>query len=92
MSDIEHRWDSETNNPEMGRQTAGAGWTRDPILNTLIDDTGTYTYIGQAVPGTPTSSAAWLISRITNATGSELQSSGKFDKVWDNRATTVFYA
>ena len=32
--------------------------------NKLIDTDGTYTYIGEAVPGTATSSPTWRIKRI----------------------------
>lgn len=86
-----HRLDTETNRPEQSKQSAGADWVRDPVMTTLIDETGTYTYVGEALPGTLTSAAAWLICRITNASGSTYQSSGKFDQVWDNRATSVSY-
>ena len=87
-----HRLDTETNRPEQSMQSAGADWVRDPVMTTLIDNAGTYTYIGEALPGTLTSAASWLISRVTNATGSIYQSSGKFDQVWDNRASSVTYA
>ena len=83
---------SDETGAKQVKGTGGATWTRDPVYTTLIDNAGTYTYIGEAVPGTATSAASWLISRITNASGSVYQSSGKFDQIWDNRATSVTFA
>ncbi len=75
--------------------TGNAAWTRDPVMTVLIDKTGTYTYFGEAPPGTLTSAAGWLISRMDNtgaSAGSIKQSSGKFDQVWNDRATSVVFA
>ena len=38
---------------QMQKGSAGAAWSTDPAWTTLIDDTGTYTYIGEAPPGRP---------------------------------------
>ena len=53
----------------------------------LFDDTGDYTYIGNAVPGTLTSATLWQIRRITSADGSVMWADGdiKFDNEWDER-------
>ena len=55
---------------------------------TKFADTGTYEYIGNAVPGSSDSSGVWQIKRITVASGDILFASGnlKFDKIWDDRA------
>lgn len=68
----------------------------DGALKTIVDEAvaGT-TYIGEAVPGTATSAATWRIQRITvsgTTTTIEWGGGGKFDQVFDNRATTVVYA
>lgn len=58
---------------------------------TLIDDTGTYKYIGSADPGTATSAAKWSVCRVTNATGSiYYANSGAFNQIWDNRASLTY--
>lgn len=64
--------------------------TETPTGITLIDDTGTYTYIGKAPSGSATSSAVWTIRRITNATGSTYPVSGNALAAWDNRASETY--
>lgn len=58
------------------------------------DDTtsATYTYFGEAVPGTASSTASWRISRMTNAdsTIEWADGDGKFDNVWDDRASLSY--
>ena len=55
------------------------------------DDTGTYTYIGEASPGSSTSSAVWRIMRITNSdTTIVYADGGDADQVWDNRASLSY--
>ena len=76
---------------QMQKGSAGAAWSTDPAWTTLIDDTGTYTYIGEAPPGSATSSAVWRIARITNATGSTYwAASARFSQIWDNRASLSY--
>lgn len=57
-----------------------------------VDDTGTYVYIGTAIPGTSTSSGDWRIKRITSATGTTVWADGDalYDNVWDDRATLSY--
>jgi hypothetical protein len=56
-----------------------------------IDNTGTYTYMGDADPGTATSADAWSISRVTNASGDILfAAGGEFSQIWDNRASLSY--
>lgn len=62
-----------------------------PTYLTKYNDTGTYTYIGEAVPGTATSAASWRIQRITAATGNiDWAGGASFNQVWDNRASLVY--
>ena len=57
-----------------------------------------YTYIGEAIPGTPTSDPSWRIKRLTNADvtvlwaklPSEETSSDEFNKVWNNRTSYTY--
>lgn len=53
-----------------------------------VDDTGTYTYLGNALPGTATSASTWRIKRVVNATGVITHADGtaNFNKTWDSRA------
>lgn len=83
------------NDTELGsaepKGSGGAAWATDPAWTVLIDDAGTYTYIGEAAPGSATSGAAWRISRITNATGSTYwAAAARFSQVWDNRASLSY--
>lgn len=57
-----------------------------------MDEGATYTYIGKAAWGTPTSSALWRIIRITNATTDMDAADGNdlFDNIWDNRASLSY--
>lgn len=57
-----------------------------------IDEGATYTYIGKAQWGTPTSSALWRIIRITNASGDMDAADGDdlFNNIWDNRASLSY--
>ena len=59
--------------------------------NKLIDVDGNFTYIGEAVPGTATTSPLWRIKRVETI-GQDINilwASGSADlnKIWDNRAT-----
>jgi hypothetical protein len=50
------------------------------------------TYIGKAVPGTATSSAAWQIARLDENTNLDLlyADSGAFTQVYDNREALTY--
>lgn len=58
-------------------------------LDLQVDDTGTYTYLGNATPGTATSASGWRIKRVVNATGVITHADGvsTFNKEWDERAS-----
>jgi hypothetical protein len=55
-------------------------------------DTGTYLYIGKAVPGSSSASAVWQIQRLENSTGNIFFADGNanFDNIWDNRASLSY--
>lgn len=61
----------------------------DQAYDLQVDDTGTYTYLGNATPGTLTSEAGWRIKRVVNATGVITHADGvsTFNKEWDERAS-----
>ena len=60
----------------------------------LVDEdaTNSFTYVGEAVPGTSKSDAIWRIKRIKEFVDGDLEiiwaeNSAEFDKVWNDRAT-----
>lgn len=58
----------------------------------LIDQVGDYTYIGEAVPGSASSAAAWRIKRVNDLGADDLEiiwadGTADFTKTWDNRLT-----
>ena len=62
--------------------------------NKLIDVSGNYTYIGEALPGTSTSSSNWRIKRIEQI-GTDYNilwanGSSDFDKTWNDRITYTY--
>jgi hypothetical protein len=74
----------------------GTNWvTNLTQLNKEVDDVGgTTIYIGEAVPGTATSSATWRIKRVvfTGDDSETLWADGdsNFNNVWDNRAALSY--
>lgn len=71
--------------------TNGAAHSVDGALLFRKEDTGTYTYLGDATPGTATSTAKWRIARVTNADSTILYANaGAFTATWDNRATETY--
>jgi len=57
-----------------------------------LDEGATYTYIGEAVPGTSEAAASWRIKRMTNADTTIVWAAGTaaFTQVWNNRAALVY--
>lgn len=60
----------------------------DQAYDLQVEDTGTYTYLGNASPGTATSASTWRIKRVVNATGVITHADGtaNFTKTWNNRS------
>lgn len=61
---------------------------------TLIDEQGSVSYVGRAVPGSVTNAPVWQIQRITQTEVSTAveyaNGSDAFNKVWDNRASLAY--
>ena len=70
--------------------------TEDALpYDTLVDESGAYTYVGKAVAGGSEASAVWRIFRLdeTLAPDSELRYADgvtTFNKIWNNRATYTY--
>ena len=58
-----------------------------------FNDSGTYTYVGTARPGTATSAASWQIKRIKNSDNGIDWADGdaQFNNVWNN-VTSLSYS
>lgn len=74
------------------RMDLGTGTTEALALSVRLDEGATYTYIGNAAPGTATSAASWQVKRMTNADSTILFADGNsnFDNIWDNRASLSY--
>lgn len=63
-------------------------------LISLIDASGSITYIGEATPTSTASDAVWQITRVDDSTNpvTVLYAGGNsnFDKVWNNRASLSY--
>lgn len=62
--------------------------------NKLIDQEGTFYYIGEALPGTNTDQPKWRIKRIEEV-GNDYNilwadGTAEFDKIWDDRVTFTY--
>jgi len=61
-------------------------------LTLLFDEDGDYSYVGEALPGTDTSTAAWRIYRLDESEAGSIElvkkyagGTSEFDKNWDSR-------
>jgi len=70
----------------------GTGTTEALALSVRLDEGATYTYIGNAAPGSSTASAVWQIKRMTNADTTILFADGdsNFDNSWDDKASLIY--
>ena len=65
---------------------SGAGRT---IVDTATSST--IVYIGKSEFAAATSTAVWLVKRITTTSGADIEfSSLAYDQVWDDRATLTY--
>jgi hypothetical protein len=75
-------------------ETAVNGISGAGVYTKLIDEALPYTYIGEAVVGSATSSPVWKIKRIdeTNDPDIAIQyaGSGGFSHVWNNRGSETY--
>ena len=65
------------------------------LFDKLIDTEGTYTYIGEAAPGSSPANPLWRIKRVEDLGGNDvniLWANGTGDQVhvWDNRASYTY--
>ena len=78
----------------VGNSADGEGYRKTQKVpeTTRIDDTGTYIYVGYAIPGSATSGAVWRVKRIENATGNSLWADGDalYNNVWDDHASLSY--
>jgi hypothetical protein len=61
----------------------------------LVDEEGTFTYIGEADPGTTQATALWRIKRVSEQPDGDLEilwanGSAAFDKIWTSRAVYTY--
>jgi hypothetical protein len=72
----------------------GTVTAESPTYYKRLDDTTTLNmiYIGEAQPGTATSTASWRIKRLDLTSGLIIQwaGSGAFSQIWDNRAALTY--
>ena len=64
------------------------------VITIIDEESSTVTYIGEAAPGTATSSPAWRIKKIiVNGTVTEIKyadANTLYDNIWDNRASLTY--
>lgn len=69
-------------------------YTQSVPLAVRVDEaSATVTYVGQAKPGTATSSALWRIKKIDSTSGTIItfaDGDDSFNNVWDNRASLSY--
>lgn len=73
----------------VGDSPGGEAYTKMQNVPTTLrmEDTGTYIYIGTAVPGSSESDAVWKICRL-DTSSNKLWADGNalYDNVWSDRA------
>lgn len=80
----------------MGRQLKAVDINPVHILEAAYDGSDNMIYLGKAIPGTATATAAWQIRKMTydgsdNLTVIELaDGNDDFDNIWDNRAALSY--
>jgi len=79
----------------VGNSDSGEGYQRVQKTNESIrvDDTGTYVYVGYAIPGSAESAASWKIFRVTTANPVAIMyadGDSFYNNIWDNRASLTY--
>lgn len=78
---------------KVGDSDAGSAFRKvqDIPEAVQIDDTGTYIYMGWAIPGSSTGDSVWRIARI-DTNGNKLWADGNalYDNEYDNRASLSY--
>lgn len=60
---------------------------------TQMAEVGTTIYVGQAVPGSLTSSPVWQVQKIDTATGAQITFAGgsdSYSNIWDNYLSLIY--
>lgn len=65
----------------------GGGGSSAVSYITLMDDTGTYLYVGEAMPNTSPASASWRIKRVSDTSVLYADGNANFDNIWNNRSS-----
>ena len=68
----------------------GGGGTTSSNYQIELDDTGTYLYVGEALPGTSTAASSWRIKRVANTSVRYADGVTTFNKVWDSRTLYTY--
>jgi hypothetical protein len=59
-----------------------------------LDEVGSFTYIGEALPGSPTAASVWRIQRLEEVGEDSIiiwaDGNSNFDNVWDNRLSLSY--
>lgn len=79
----------------VGNVSDGAAYQRVQKTNesVRVDDTGTYVYVGYAIPGSAESAASWKIFRVTTANPVAIMyadGDSFYNNIWDNRASLTY--
>lgn len=89
--------DASAANQVTGNASLASIDSKTPLIDyaVRVDDVGSgISYVGNAVAGSATSSAAWKIKRITDSNGDLTiefaDGNVNFDNVWDNRASLSY--
>lgn len=90
-------WDADSLQWVRATQSGTSGGTSSTSIKTKLFDQASPTtlYIGEAEPGTATSSPAWRVKRISfDGTGfpssSKFAAIGSATQIWDNRASLTY--
>ena len=67
----------------------------DKLVDEQTSGNNTFTYVGEAAPGSLAANSVWRIKRITEYANGYLEiiwanDTDAFDKVWNDRATYVY--
>lgn len=69
-------------------------WIKDGLAMAVDDGGSGIIYVGEAAPGTLTSSASWRIKKIDQTTNPTIitwaDGIDAFTKIWDNRGTLTY--
>jgi hypothetical protein len=68
----------------------------DKLVDEVVVGANTYTYVGEANPGSYANTASWRIKRVNEQSGNTVTTilwandTESFDKIWDSRNTYTY--